>query len=103
MEEISFQLIKDILYVKILLIHHDHLFPLLLYIDSSIEDGYIITIHQVPCDLMEKYNLTIDDILNDHHDRKLERPVIYLSKLLNKYEVHYWSTEMEIVGIVWGI
>jgi hypothetical protein len=89
LEEISFQLIKDALYTKILLIHHDHLLPLLLYIDSSVEDGYTITVHQVPCDLMEKYNLTVNDILNGRYDRKLERPVTYLSKLLNKYEVHY--------------
>jgi hypothetical protein len=89
LEEISFQLIKNILYTKILLIHHNYLFPLLFYIDSSIKDDYIIMIYQIPYDLMEKYNLIIDNILNNHHDRKLEYPIIYLFKLLNKYEVYY--------------
>ena len=38
--------------------------------------------------------------LNGKHDRKLEKPVMSLSRMLNKDEVHYWRTELESAGIV---
>src|SRR6202043_306917 len=44
-----------------------------------------------------------EDILNGRYSRKLERPITYISKQLNKHEVHYWPTELEIAGIVWTI
>ena len=52
---------------------------------------------------MEKENLTTEDILNGRYNIKLERPVTYLSKQLNKHEIHYWPTELEIAGIVWSV
>jgi hypothetical protein len=100
-ERTSFQLIKDALCSPNLLIHHDYKVPLLIYVDSSVESGYAAAVHQVPREIMEANNLTIEDILNARHDRKLERPVTYLSKMLNKHEKNYWPTELEIAGIIW--
>jgi hypothetical protein len=53
--------------------------------------------------LMEENGLTVEDIVNGNYDRQLEHPVMYLSKQLNKHEQHYWSTELEIAGIVWAV
>ena len=85
------------------MIHHDTRLPLLLYVDSSVEGGYAVAVHQVPKHAMKKESLSIEDILNGRHDHKLERPITYLSKQLNKHEVHYWPTELEIAGIVWSV
>jgi len=52
---------------------------------------------------MDKEGLTTEDILNGRYNRKLERPVTYISKQLNKHEVQYWPTELEIAGIVWTV
>jgi hypothetical protein len=32
-----------------------------------------------------------------------DRSTTNLSKQLNKHEVHYWPTELEIAGIVWSV
>jgi hypothetical protein len=45
LKEISFQFIKNILYIKILLIHYNYLFSLLFYINFLIKDNYIIIIY----------------------------------------------------------
>jgi hypothetical protein len=76
---------------------------LLLDVDSSIDGGYAAAVYQVPQVTMEKENLSLEDILNGRYNRKLERPVTYISKQLKKHKVHYWPTELEIVGIVWTI
>src|SRR5579859_5004507 len=99
----SFNSIKDALCSKTVLIHHDVHLPLLIDVDSSVEGGYAAAVHQVPKATMEKENLSIEDILNGRYNRKWERPVTYISKQLNKHEVHYWPTELEIAGIVWTI
>ena len=50
---------------------------------------------------MEKYNLRVEDNLNVKYYRKLEKPVMSLSRMPNKAEVHSWRTELEIAaGIV---
>lgn len=71
--------------------------------DSSVEGGYAAAVHQIPKNVMRKENLSSEDVLNGRHNIKLERPVIYFSKQLNKYEVHYWPIELEIAGIVWTV
>jgi RNase H-like domain found in reverse transcriptase len=77
--------------------------PLLIDVDSSVEGRYAAAVHQVPKATMQKENLNVEDIINGRHSRKLERPITYISKQLNKHEVHYWPTELEIAGIVWTI
>jgi hypothetical protein len=101
LERTSFQMIKDALCSPTLLVHHDQRVPLLVYVDSSVEGGFAAAVHQVPFLTMEERNLTIEDVLNARHDRKLEKPVTYLSRMLNKHEVNYWPTELEIAEIVW--
>jgi hypothetical protein len=99
----SFQLIKDAMCVGMILVHHNYNLPLIYHIDTSVEGGFAVAIHQIPQDVMDKHKLTIEHILNAHYDRKLERPITYLSRLLNKHEVNYWPTELEIAGIVWAL
>ena len=74
--------------------------PLIYYCDSSIEHRFVCVIHQVPRHVMESNRLTASDIVNGNYDKKLEHPVLYLSRMLNKHEVNYWPTELEIAGIV---
>jgi len=100
---LSFNTIKDALCSKTVLIHHDHKLPLLIDVDSSVGGGYAAAIHQVPSATMEKEGLNTEDILHGRYNRKLEHPVTYISKQLNKHEVHYWPTELEIAGIVWTV
>jgi hypothetical protein len=101
LETTSFELLKAALCAKTVLIHFDPELPLLYYIDSSREGGYACAIHQVPRESMSA--TTIENILNGKHDRRLERPVMYISRLLNRHETNYWPTELEIAGIVWSI
>jgi hypothetical protein len=100
LETTSFQVLKDALCAKTVLVHFDPELPLLYYVDSSREGGYACAVHQIPKESMT--TTTIEDILNGKHDRRLERPVMYLSRLLNRHEVNYWPTELEIAGIVWS-
>ena len=103
LEIASFEETKRILCSPNALTHHDPTLPLLYYVDSCKEWGYAVAIHQVPRKLMEENGLTVEDIVNGNYDRQLEHPVMYLSKQLNKHEQHYWSTELEIAGIVWAV
>ena len=103
LEIASFEETKRILCSPNALTHHDPTLPLLYYVDSCKEWGYAVAIYQVPRKLMEENGLTVEDIVNGNYDRQLEHPVMYLSKQLNKHEQHYWSTELEIAGIVWAV
>jgi len=49
---------------------------------------------------MEKHGLSVSDIINRNYDQELEHPVMYLSWILNKHEVNYWPTELEIARII---
>ena len=100
MELTSFQILKDAMCELLSRYHEDPSLPLLYNVDSSGE-GFACAIHQVPRHVMDEHNLSFEDILNGNYDRILERPVLYLSRLLSKYEVNYWPTELEIAGIVW--
>jgi hypothetical protein len=101
LETTAFEVLKAALCAPTVLIHFDHELPLLYYIDSSREGGYACAIHQVPKDSMGR--MSVEDVLNGNHDRRLERPVMYISRLLNRHEVNYWPTELEIAGIVWAM
>jgi len=68
----TFNFIKDALYSKMVLIHHDHTLPLLIDVDSSIGGGYTAAVYQVPKISMEKENLSVEDILNGCYTHKLE-------------------------------
>src|SRR5579859_1718537 len=50
---------------------------------------------------MSASNLNMEDVLNGRYDRKLEKPITYLSRMVNKHERNYWPTELEIAGIIW--
>src|SRR5579859_2894354 len=95
-----FQFIKDALCSPNLLIHHDAKLLLLVYVNSSVKGGFAVVIHSVPQMSMNEKPLSVEDVLNELHNRKLEKPITYLSHMLNKHEVNYWSTELEIAGIV---
>ena len=97
---ISFQLIKDVLCSFKLLIHHDQKLLLLVYVNSSIEGGFATAIHQVSAESMKDKQLSVKDVLNGRHNRKLEKPVTYLFRMLNKHKVNYWLTELEITEII---
>jgi len=49
---------------------------------------------------MKKHRLIENDIVNGNYEKKLEHPIIYLSRMFNKHEVNYQPTELEITEIV---
>jgi hypothetical protein len=51
----------------------------------------------------EKKAATVLDPTAENYDIKMEKPVCYLSKRLNKHEMNYWPTELEVAGLVWTI
>jgi RNase H-like domain found in reverse transcriptase len=98
LNRLTFEVLKEALCAHTVLVpNFDPDLPLLYYVDSSREAGD----HQIPRESMNA--MTVEDILNGKHDRRLERPVMYLSRLLNRHEVNYCPTELEIVGIVWAV
>ena len=99
----AFEEIKNALCAPPTLVHADTELPLIYYCDASVERGFACAIHQVPRHVIEKHGLTEGDIINGNYDKKLEHPVMYLSQMLNRHEVNYWPTELEIAGIVWAI
>jgi hypothetical protein len=102
---ISFEGIKEALSGPNTLIHYDSKIPLVVRIDASKQRGYGAMIAQIPVWSYEepaKSNTLLDPTANGYnHD--LERPVCYLSKRLNKHELNYWPTELEVAGLVWTI
>ena len=102
LEIASFQTLKNIMCSELFLVHDDSSLPLLYYVDSS-QEGMACAVHQVPKHIMAEHSLTLENIMNGNYPRDLERPVMYLSRLLSKYEVNYWPTELEIAGIVWSM
>ena len=88
---------------KLVIIHPDINLPLIFHVDSSAENGMACAVHQVPQNTLDENNLTYDDVVNGNYHRKLEKPVLYLSRALSRHEHNYWPTELEIAGIVWSI
>jgi hypothetical protein len=39
----------------------------------------------------------------EDYDYKLEKPICFLSKRLNRHEQNYWPTELEVAGRVWTV
>lgn len=97
----AFETIKAKLSAPRTLAHYDSTVPLLVYLDASKERGYAACVHQVPHATMAMHSLTVDDVVNNRHPSSYERPVMFLSKLLNRYERNYFSTELEITNAVW--
>jgi hypothetical protein len=58
---------------------------------------------QIPIWSFPEASSTITDPQAAGYDHTLERPVCFLSKRLNKQEMNYWPTELEVAGLVWTI
>jgi hypothetical protein len=101
----SFQAIKDALSGPTMLIHYDNSVPLIIRMDASKERGYGATITQIPVWSFDeaKRASTVVDPSAPGYDITMERPICYLSKRLNKHEVNYWPTELEVAGLVWTV
>jgi hypothetical protein len=56
-----------------------------------------------PCTNCTEKQRTVQDLLVNEYDVKEERPVCYFSKRLNKHEMDYWPTELEVAGLVWTV
>jgi hypothetical protein len=95
----SFETVKRALCSELTLIHENPKLPLIYNNDSSIE-GFACAVHQVPQHLMDEHNITMEDVMSGNYSHTLKRPVLYLLRLLSKYEVNYWPTELEIAGVV---
>jgi hypothetical protein len=104
-QRISFQAIKDTLSGPTMLVHYDNKIPLIIRMDASKERGYGATVTQIPAWSFdeEKRASTVLDPNAEGYDIKMERPICYLSKRLNKHEMNYWPTELEVAGLVWTI
>ncbi len=100
-EMASFTTLKDELGSQKTRGHIDPEVPLLIYVDASFEYGFGANIHQISKDVMTQNNITLDDVRLQRHDRRVERPCLYLSKELQVAEGTYWSTEVEVQCIVW--
>jgi hypothetical protein len=104
-QKASFQAIKDALAGPNMLIHYDNNTPLIIRMDASKERGYGATVMQIPVwsfDEATRASTVLDPNAPDY-DVKLERPICYLSKRLNKHEINYWPTELEVAGVVWTV
>jgi hypothetical protein len=104
-QKACFQGIKDALSGPNMLIHYDNKTPLIIRMDASKERGYGATVMQIPAWSFEesKRASTVLDPNAPDYDIKLERPICYLSKRLNKHELNYWPTELEVAGVVWTV
>jgi hypothetical protein len=104
-QKASFQGIKDALSGPTMLIHYDNSVPLVIRMDASKERGYGATITQIPTwsfDAKKKASTVLNPDA-EGYDSKLEQPICYLSKRLNKHEINYWPTELEVAGLVWTV
>jgi hypothetical protein len=101
-QKASFQGIKDALSGPTMLIHYDNSVPLVSPMDASKKRGYGATIIQIPTWSFdaEKKASTVLNPDAEGYDSKLEQPICYISKRLNKHELNYWPTELEVAGHV---
>jgi len=76
--------LKDKLCTAPTLMHLDFSKGFILYCDGSKERGYGAALHQ-------------------KDNEGIERPILYLSKTLDKHERNYWSTELEVGALVWAL
>src|SRR5438552_4121746 len=73
----AWDMLKDELYNAPILMHPDFTKGFILYCDSSKECRYGAALHQ-------------------KDNEGIERPILYLSKVLDKYERNNWSTKLEV-------
>lgn len=99
----SFELMKAAICSSSVLIHHDCSIPVVYRLDASYEHGFGCIVLQVPRDVMLERNLTDEDIMAEAYDRKLERPILYLSREISNAEQNYWPTELETQACVWAV
>jgi hypothetical protein len=102
---LSFQGVKDALTGPNTLTHFDTSVPLIIRMDASKERGYGAMITQIPTwSFSEKQKAdTVLDPTAEDYDYKLEKPICFLSKRLNRHEQNYWPTELEVAGLVWTV
>jgi hypothetical protein len=104
-QRISFDGVKEALAGPSTLIHYDSEVPLVVRMDASKERGYGAMITQIPIWSFtdEQKARTVLELTADSYDHTLERPICFLSKRLNKHEMNYWPTELEVAGLVWTV
>jgi hypothetical protein len=81
-QQTSFEALKEALTSDTVLAHPEFDKPFILSCDAS--------------------NYAISAILNQEHDGK-ERPLSFASRVLNKHEVNYNTTEKELLAVVFGV
>ena len=64
--------------------HLDFTKGFILHCDGSKEYGYGAALHQ-------------------KDNEGIKQPILYLSKVLDKYKWNYWSTELEVGALVWAL
>jgi hypothetical protein len=99
----SFEALKQMLAGPNTLIHFNPASPLIIRLDASKQRGFGTSIMQVPEEIMVENQISAEDIVDGKYDSHLEQPVCYLSKRLNKHEVNYWPTELEVAALVWSV
>jgi predicted nucleic acid-binding Zn ribbon protein len=102
---LSFEGVKNALSGPNTLIHFDNAIPLIVRMDASKERGYGAMITQIPVWSFpeDQKAKTVLDPTAEGYDYNLERPICFLSKRLNKHEMNYWPTELEVAGLVWTV
>jgi hypothetical protein len=102
---LSFEGVKNALSGPNTLIHFDNTIPLIIRMDASKERGYGAMITQIPVWSYpeDRKAGTVLDPTAEQYDHTLERPICFLSKRLNRHEMNYWPTELEVAGLVWTV
>lgn len=99
----SFNLVKDAICSEGVLIHHDSNSPLLYRVDASFENGFACAVMQIPEHSRIEKSISIENIRAQKYDRRLERPILFLSRDLTAAEHNYWPSELETQAVVWAI
>ena len=86
---------KEALGSSSVLVHHDAKRPLIYHVNALFEHGMSCIVSQVQDD-----NITFEAIKEGLYDRKLERPLLFLSCELSAAEKNYWATELETQALV---
>src|SRR6266699_17604 len=89
----SFQKLQKVICKKLILYHLDPDRQLFLQIDGSIERGFGVIVYHLKRDFQWQPTKNIPATAIE--------PVIFFSRCLTKEELHYRSSELEIVYLVW--
>jgi hypothetical protein len=81
-QQTSFDALKEALTSESVLAHPEFHTPFILSCDAS--------------------NYAISALLNQEHEGK-ERPLSFASRVLNKHEINYSTTEKELLAVVFGV